>query len=120
MSAVVNSMKRVRVAEPTVLSNTTAQTVSSNAGGGSKQNKKKRKAENLQAPTVNAPLVAQRQSVGSLCRSNCCLEGCSRGTSCKFDHVKDVRTLTAAEKESMKKLIAKHNESTAEIHTHYG
>ena len=61
---------------------------------------------------MNAPLVAQRQSFGSLCRSNCCLEGCPRGASCRFEHVKDIRVLSAAEKVSMKKLIAKHNEST--------
>ena len=111
LHSVVNNMKRVRVSEPAVLNITTAQTVPNSVSVAGKQSRKKRKVAILQAPAATS-VVATRPSFSSLCRGNCCLEGCSRGASCKFEHVKNVRDLTAAEKESMKKVIATHNAAT--------
>jgi len=48
-----------------------------------------------------------------LCRADCSLEGCTKGSTCPFEHVKGLRTLSKADKLAMRDLIASHNLNSA-------
>jgi hypothetical protein len=108
--SLISGLKRNRLYDNNVVAITTAQTDKLKKVEVMKNEKKKRKIEI--SPVINATKTSTipRAIFGSLCRSNCCLEGCSR-VNCKFEHVKDIRMLTASEKEHMKTLIMKHNEN---------
>jgi hypothetical protein len=55
------------------------------------------------------PPPAVKSRFGGICRNNCSLEGCAHAASCRFEHVKGSRVLTAAEKTHVKALIAMNN-----------
>jgi hypothetical protein len=67
------------------------------------------------ANTASVAVMSKKAGKGKakkICRGDCSIEGCSRGSHCIFEHVKGIRTLSKLEKQAMREVIKNHNSIT--------